>query len=167
MGPIEFLVALAVIGVVIWLLIYPVFRSAKTAAAITLTTTQAKQVALAVGLYLDDNPGTLPPMESNEKLVARIDRYLDKSGEFQLHQFAIDCTWNMKIASVPIDAIENPNEVWLLYSEQEPRTKIRAIAFLDLHARSANQYVLAKALSVKLIVDKPVGQKHSIFKSNK
>ena len=155
------LVAAVFICGVIGAIIYPVFASAKTAANRTLALSQCKRIAIAVDSYLTDNNDRLPPMKSSVAVAGLIEKYLAKPDELKTMECATKGTWNTVVAGLSVNAIDNPSEVWLFYTERESDPGFGAIAFLDTHSRFANKYVFDGAMAKKPIIDESAAPKAS------
>lgn len=167
LGHLAFLIfSLAVCGGM-GIILLPIFASARSAARMSDLHSQAKLVAIAVIVYSSDYDDKFPPMESSAMIVKHIDKYLERPSEHRLGDFATSCTWNTAVACVPEEAIESVSNIWLFYSPRESRTKTCAMAFLDAHVKTANQYVFDKAMATKPTIVYPKDQKPTVIEPGK
>jgi prepilin-type N-terminal cleavage/methylation domain-containing protein/prepilin-type processing-associated H-X9-DG protein len=69
---IELLVVIAIIGILA-AMVFPVFARARESARRAVCLSNVKNIALAVQMYLADNNDTLPPIESDQRVLAWFD----------------------------------------------------------------------------------------------
>ena len=150
------------------IVLLPIFASARSASKRVAMLSQAKQVAMSVALYSADHDDKFPPMESSQDVANQISKYsLDNFKPQSIHDFAASCTWNKAVGGISEMAFESLGDIWLFYSEQESRTETRAMAFLDTHVTSANQFVFDRAMATKAKFVDPKGQKPTVFEPDK
>ena len=166
-GHLAFLIFSLVVCGCMAMVLLPLFASARAASRVSNLNMQAKQVATAVAVYNADYDDKFPPMESSALVAKHIEKYLERPTEHQLGDFAASCTWNTTVACVPEAAVETISDIWLFYSPREPRSQTCAVAFLDFHVKTANQYVFDKAVATKPKIGPPTSKKPTVISPGK
>jgi hypothetical protein len=141
----EFLIAFVAVGGVLAAILYPVFLAAKPVAKQAQQLSLAKQVAVALEIYLADSDVLFPPYKSANEVAMKLDKYLPSD---DLKRAARSYTWNLSLSGVPNPAIENIESTWMFFSsELEERKHI--VGFVDDHCKVLTEEQFTDALKVK------------------
>ena len=127
-------------GVVLSLILFPVFAQAKQAAKETVALSNAKQIALAGLMYSNDFDDQFPYVESTNQFRKLTMPYTKNDSVWKDdNPNGGGFRFAMNIAGVAATAIDSPAEAPMIYESNAWPDGKRVVAFTDGHAKRVGQ----------------------------
>ncbi len=120
-------------------ILFPVFRAARIAAEDTIQLSQAKQVNLALLMYVNEHKGKFPPLGDPSKTLELLRPYL--SDPKVLASMAND-QWNQELSGKSEDSISDPETRWTFHSIAPDPSGRFDVAFADGHVKQFSRALL-------------------------
>ena len=145
-------------------ILFPVFESAKKQAKATLALSQAKQVDLAVLMYLNDSDDVYPSFVSSGEIVNRLTPYFKVPESTPervqaLQASASSYVWNVALSGGDVDTLPEPGAAWVLHSKNADGTERFDIAFADGHVKRVSREELSTITAKPTQIEKPTSLK--------
>jgi prepilin-type processing-associated H-X9-DG protein len=126
--------------VVLAAILFPVFQQARNQAKAAASLSRAKQVDLAVLMYVNDSNDVYPPFTSAEDMAGKLTPYFKgpgatPEGTQALQTSARSYVWNLAISGGIDTTLPEPSTAWLLHSKDPDETGKFDVAFADGHVK--------------------------------
>jgi hypothetical protein len=124
--------------------VYPVWLSARAVAPKVIAMSNAKQVALAVIMYANDDDDRFPPELSSRVSRDLLGPYLHDNQALMSAETAY--YWNNELEGLDSTTVYNPTDTWLLRTILPVQDDSYVVAFVDGHVKTFVERDLQKML---------------------